>query len=296
LKIEWLPANEVERDLAVALETGDSRRYARILLSAPLFLPVLPEAGSELRDELERRLPLSHEHVLVFTSPAAISGVLGEFSRGWKETDMTSLARLWPDPRYQLALNPGLPIGAVLPLGALPRLADGSETLVAIDDLQERLVEETQAQIRQDCLAELGGGPGPIDVRPVNRTEVELLAAAKAQDADAFLETLINAEVVVPTTESVADPLSMAEADFPWQEVGPAIPVFSTTAMLARAAPDVAHYVEAPFLLVAANWPSEEHVLCFNPGSSTELILSGDGVDQLIAAVAEGLSESDLAE
>ncbi|MCI2421201.1 SseB family protein [Saccharopolyspora sp. K220] len=287
---EWEPANEVERELVAALEAGDSKRYAEIVLGAPLYLPVLPEPGSELRQDLDEFMPLDRAHVLAFTSPEALSHGLGPYSLGHREADVAALARNWPGPDHQFALNPGLPIGAVLPLDALSRLADGSESLIPVDAAEAALAEQVRAEIRELCLAELSGGVAPGVAAPVNELEEALAAAVEGQDVDAFLSALVDSEVVVPMSGPVSEDFD--GTNFPWLRIGPAIPVFSSTEVLSRTAAHVAEHIELPFLAAAANWPGREHVLCFNPGSGTELIMSGAGVEELVETVAEMLSEN----
>ncbi|WP_027945564.1 hypothetical protein [Amycolatopsis taiwanensis] len=144
----WKPANEIERDLALAVNAGDTREYARKVLSAELFLPVPPEED-DARTELARELGLEFDHVLAFTSLAGMSTVLGERVREYHKGDFATLARFWPNPGVVLALNPGLPINASLPLNVLTGLADGDESLVGSDDVRAVLNDEVDNQIRR---------------------------------------------------------------------------------------------------------------------------------------------------
>ncbi|WP_190820411.1 hypothetical protein [Saccharopolyspora pogona] len=50
-----------------------------------------------------------------------------------------------------------------------------------------------------------------------------------------------------------------------------------------------------PFLVLAANWPAKQHVLCLNPGSGIELITGGETVGEIVTALSEALSEHDFA-
>ncbi|MEV0698778.1 SseB family protein [Saccharopolyspora sp. NPDC050389] len=285
---QWQPANDVEHELVAALEAGDSKRFAEIVLSAPLYLPVLPEPGTELRQELDDLISLDRAHVLVFTSPAALSHVLGPFSLGCREVDAAALARNWPHPDYCFALNFDLPIGAMMSPDSLARMAVGEEFLVLAEDAEEVV----QAQIRRDCLAELGDGAEPGAVPPTNELEEALAAAVERQDLDAYLAALVDADVVLPLSRPLTDDVD--GENFPWLLVGSAIPVFTSTAMISRAAPKVEHFTQLPFLVLAANWPGEQHVLCLNPGSGTELIIGGDAVGEIVAAAGAALSEEDF--
>ncbi|MGW5645763.1 SseB family protein [Saccharopolyspora sp. NPDC003752] len=286
---QWQPANDVEHELVAALEAGDSKRFAEIVLSAPLYLPVLPEPGTELRQELDELIPLERAHVFVFTSPEALSHVLGPFSSGHREVDAAALAQNWPHPDYCFALNFDLPIGATMSPESLARMAAGEEFLVPAEDAEAVV----QAQIRRDCLAELGDGAEPGVVPPANELEEALAAAVELQDLDAYLAALVDADVVLPLSRPLTDDVD--DTNFPWLLVGSAIPVFTSAEMLSRAAAKVEHFTQLPFLVLAANWPQRQHVLCLNPGSGTELIIGGDGVGEIVAAAGAALSEGDSA-
>jgi hypothetical protein len=261
-----------------------------------LYLPMLPERDSEDWRELTQGLGLAGEHLLAFTSPDALSGVVGRYAREYRAGDFATLARFWPDPGTMLALNPGLPIRAILPLHALAELAQGSESLVTVDDLQAAITDEVHTQLRQGCLTELGNGEPPLGAEPENELEVLLSEAAGRQDADAFLDALLDAEVVVPTT--APEPGPIGESGFPWRHITVGdvrvITMFSSPGMLDRVASAEQHRVRVPFLSALAGWPGEEHMLCFNPGGQTELILSGEAVAELFSVVAE--SSLDIAE
>lgn len=288
----WEPADELERDLAAALERGDGRRFAALLLSMPLFLPVLPERDSEMRRELDERFILDENHVLVFTSRAAAARILGDQHQECTETTLAAIVEQAPEPSRVLALNPGLPIGALVPLPAVAQLAQGHGHLMSGKDFGEAVRDEFHAQLRQACLAELGDGTAPDGAgKPANEFEEALIAAIERQDTDAFLEALIGADVVVPTSQDVSDFSKLGPGEFPWRTVGPAIPVFSSPDLADRLAPRARHRAELPFLAVLAFWPGEGHVLCFNPGVRTELVLSADHVGELLEAVGESLPD-----
>ncbi|WP_027941965.1 SseB family protein [Amycolatopsis taiwanensis] len=288
----WQPANEIERELVRALEEEDSKRYAEIVLSAPLYLPVLPESGTPEWHELMRLLPMDDPHVIAYTSAETLAEVLGRFTRGHVETTYHAMAAGWPpEAGLSLALNPGLPIGFAGSVEAIYQLAEGRESLVAITDLQDAVLAEARTQIRQGVLAELGGGPP--ESAPANPLENELAEAIGKQDQEGYLAALLGGQVVVPTTEQVPGPAAIDAPGFPWQVRKirdlPVITLFSSSAMMARIAPSVRHSLVVPFLGVIGNWPDDEHALCFNPGADSELILTGDGVMDLVGQVAEVL-------
>ncbi|MFB9908532.1 SseB family protein [Allokutzneria oryzae] len=292
----WAPANQVEQNMAAALEEGDGKRYANTVMSAPLFLPVLPERGSERWRELNTQLPLDQPHVLVFTSTEAMELLLGSYTRGHIQTDYPSLAKRWPSPDFHLALNPGLPIGSVMPFGALEQLRTGQESLVSAEAVAESVQEEIRKQVRVACLTGLGLAataaprPGP----PANELEVNLAAAMADADGEAFLTSVLEAELVVPTSAPVADPEAIHEPGFPWLELGPAIPAFTSQEMLDRTVADAPeHLVTVPFLALLANWPDPDHALCLNPGADTELILTGETLFTMLIEMADDLPQQD---
>lgn len=279
---DWQPVNETEQALAVALNAGDTRAYAQTVLSAELYLAMPPASDAEGWPELVRELGLDRPHVLVFTSLAGMSTVVGRYVKEYHETDFATLARFWPDPSVALALNPGLPINATLPLHALTGLADGDDSLISVGDLADEAVDQAQARVREAVLTELGG----TDTESTGELETTLIAAAHRGDAEAFLDTLLDAEVVVPTTAAVPDPYQIIEPEFPWHttNVGglPVIAMFSSAGLLAADRPRVT----VPFVAALAGWPGEDHLLCFNPGTRTELFLSGEAITEMINELA----------
>lgn len=286
---EWRPANEIERDLAAALEAGDTREYARIVLSAPLYLPV-PDAAEGWPE-----LALPGAHVVAFTSLAGLSTVVGKDGLTYHEADFPTLVRFWSDPTVLLALNPSLPINATLPLNVFTALADDDETLVTASELDFAVAQESQAKVRQACLADLGSRQ-PAGPEPMGELESALTSAAVQSDVEAFLEALLDAEVVLPTEAAVTDPDLITTPDFPWHVVTigglPVITMFSSAEMLDRVAPPERPRLRVPFMAALANWPNEEHLLCFNPGSRTELFLSGEAIASLVATMATAMESA----
>jgi hypothetical protein len=279
---DWQPVNETEQALAIALNAGDARDYARTVLSATLYLAVPPAPDTAGWPELVRELEIDQPHMLVFTSLAGLSSVVGKYVKQYRETDFSTLARFWPDPSVLMALNPGLPINATLPLHAITGLADGDESLVPMGELAAVATEEAQAAVRAALLAELGGA----DTESAGELETFLITAAHRGDFEAFLDALLGAEVVVPTTTAVPNPDQIIDPGFPWHttEVGglPVIAIFSSASLLAEERPRVT----VPFVAAMAGWPDEKHVLCFNPGTRTELFLSGEAIAELVNELA----------
>lgn len=279
--------------MVAALRNGQGWRYAELVLSGPLYLPKLPDRDSDEWWELVRELTLPTENVLAFTSVEAMSVVLGSFAQGYKKTDFASLLRRWPNPNWLLALNPALPIGLITPPAAVYGLASGEVDLTPIAQVQADYEAGAEEAVRHICLRGLGAEDKPAYAKPpVNELEEALAEAVSRQDGDEFLDALLGAEVVVPVSEPVTDPAGLTESDFPWHKIGedyPVIPVFSSTEVLDHLAPTLRHRTRLPFLAMLANWPDETHVLCFNPGTETEVVLFGDAILELVAEVADSL-------
>lgn len=297
---KWRPDTEAERELAAALEAGDGKKYAELLMTVPLYLPTLPDGSVA---DWPAGLPeASEDQVLVFTSPVTLFHVLAGHARGYEELTFDQLRERWPNPESQLIVDAGAPTGVFLTMGQVVSLAEGTESLVPIDDVQDAVVDGMMTELRRRCLDELGGDEAAaasalVEVAP-NELERRLERAVEQADFDDFLLALLGAEVVVPTTSAVPDPRRIQERGFPWRIVGgeesPMIPVFSSAGVLDHIVPGSPHRVQVPFLDVVAAWPSQEHVLCFNPGTTTEFTLPAGGVPELAAAIAEADADEPL--
>lgn len=287
---EWRPGNDAERAMAAALDTGDGARYAELLLRAPLLLPVLPAHDSPEWAELTRRIPLSHEHIVVYTSEESLSWCLGGLALGHRTTDLASLREVWREPAYHLAVNPGSPIAVSLPVDSVTALRDGREEIVPAALLAEAVAQRCVGLLRRDCLEELGAGGTPGSDVPAGALQADLWDAADRQDADAFLLRLLGSTVILPTEGQVAGPERIRETGFPWRTVGPEdsplVPVFSSVAGLEVTGGSAQHHIGVPFVELLANWPGPDHTLCFDPGARTELILPGDVLLDLFAGLS----------
>ncbi|WP_240487350.1 SseB family protein [Actinomadura flavalba] len=109
----------LESLLVDAKQRGDHVAYFELLRGADL---VLPGAGGP---EEPHGLPLiaigEGTYIAVFTSPAALAPDGGE-PGPFRRTSFSELAARWPDPSWQLAVNPGAPSEVLLDTVAVARL------------------------------------------------------------------------------------------------------------------------------------------------------------------------------
>ncbi|KAA9160146.1 SseB family protein [Amycolatopsis acidicola] len=285
----WQPANQVERDMLTALQAGDSAAYARLVRAAPLYLPVLPDGGSlQLPEGLQQLF--DEENVVVFTSEVSLYWLLSGLAAGHEQLNYDEVLARFPAGGGQLVINPALPIGVLLSPDEVDDVAEGRQTLMPVQDVQDTVIDGVLDEVRRMCLTELGSdietAQAPLG-DAANDLERRLARAVESLDFDEFLLALLESDVVLPVTaETTATP---AAADFPWRVLGavdsPMIPVFSSATVLDRVAPGELPRVLVPFVEVLTHWPSEEHVLCFNPGTSMELTLPGNSVPELVEAL-----------
>ncbi|HVV11765.1 SseB family protein [Amycolatopsis sp.] len=285
----WQPANQVERDMMTALQAGDSAAYARLVRSAPLFVPELPPEGSLQLPEGVQQL-FGEDNIVVFTSEVSLYWLLSGLATGHERLTYDQVLARNPGQGRQLVINPALPIGVLLSPDEVDDVAEGRQTLMSVQDVQDTVVDGVLDEVRRMCLTELGGdierAQAPLG-DAANELERRLARAVEQLNFDDFLLALLESDVVVPTTAETSS--TPASADFPWRVLGavdsPMIPVFSSTTILDRVAPAEPPRTQVSFVELLLNWPSEEHVLCFNPGTSTELTLPGNSVPELVEAL-----------
>ncbi|GAB3579766.1 hypothetical protein GCM10027445_48950 [Amycolatopsis endophytica] len=285
----WQPGNDLEHALQTAIDDGDPRRYARLVLDATFYVPVLPDPGTPDHDEVTRQLGLAEGDVLLFTSPEVLGGFLGTFARGHDQVRFADVTA------KRLIIDPGLPIGAVLPPEAVPELAEGRQDTVPMSEVRDVVRDELYTVIPMMVLDEFAGDREPrTDLPPSNALESTLAAALAGRNEDAFMQALVTGEVVVPTTRPVPVNDRPGIPPLPWRLAGtdeiPVITVFSSAAMLEEVAGKDQNHTTDLLFNVFIRWPDERHVLCFNPGAETQLVLSGTAVLEMVDVIAGELS------
>lgn len=113
---DW-PASEFERRLGAAYDAGDLALCLSMLRDTELALPAPPDGGAAWPTiTAPDRVWLP-----AYTSVEAMRAATGQ-SRV-RITSLVELAAGWPDPRWGLAVNPGLPVHFLLEPGTVARLA-----------------------------------------------------------------------------------------------------------------------------------------------------------------------------
>lgn len=108
----------LEDALTDARERGDQHGYLELLARATLYLPAPGEPGAAGHQFATAQFG-DGTFVLAFTSPGAMDRSLQGQAVHHREATLAELARRWPHPEWQLAVNPGLPSASYLDAKAL---------------------------------------------------------------------------------------------------------------------------------------------------------------------------------
>ncbi|MFC4529493.1 SseB family protein [Sphaerisporangium dianthi] len=120
----WEPAGPFEENLCSAFAAHDLARCLALLRLAQLALPVSPAAAAG-REPVAWPAASDSEGtwILAYTSAGAMRAGIGAASPHHRVVTLPELAAGWPDPRWGLAVNPGLPVHLFLRSGTVARLA-----------------------------------------------------------------------------------------------------------------------------------------------------------------------------
>ena len=190
--VRWSPASPFEQRLAEACRAGETAAGLALLRAAQLALPV-PATGPPAWPTVPAG---GTTWLLAFTSVDAMATATGG-AGPCRVVTLAELAAGWPDPRWRLAVNPGLPAHVELESGTVARL-------VAPGLVEERPADPAapppalQKVLPPAEVADLLGGS-----RRVSGYVHRLLDVADAGTPDALLDALGDsgrrAELVSPT-------------------------------------------------------------------------------------------------
>ncbi|WP_248961051.1 SseB family protein [Sphaerisporangium perillae] len=121
---EWEPASPFEEGLGSAFAAGDLALCLALLRLAEFALPISPDAAAG-REPVAWPTVTDDERTWMpaYTSAEAMEAALGGVTAYHRIVTMTELAAGWPDPRWGLAVNAGLPVHFFLESGTVARLA-----------------------------------------------------------------------------------------------------------------------------------------------------------------------------
>ena len=140
---------------------------------------------------------------------------------------------------------------------------------------------------------------------PANETESSLLAAAEENNTDAFLSTLLLAQVLVPVPAGTSANARPRDRDFPWQieemDGQRYIAVYTSPGRLAdhtrSGAKSEPTTVTLRFVQLIGAWPDETVSFAVNPGSPVGATLPGSQIVALATWAADvGLREEPSAD
>ncbi|WP_250562998.1 SseB family protein [Sphaerisporangium fuscum] len=121
---EWRPSGPFEESLSTAFAGGDLALCLAMLRLAEFALPITPSAAAgEERAAWPTADDGERTWVLAYTSAAALKAGTGGAEPYHRIVTMPELAAGWPDLRWGLAINPGLPVHFFLEPGTVARLA-----------------------------------------------------------------------------------------------------------------------------------------------------------------------------
>jgi hypothetical protein len=264
----WQPANDTERALATALARDDRAGFFQVVADADLYLPQRSGSDATGQEQDFVTVALFGQTVLpVFTSIEGLAAAMAGLADAYTVTSYPELCDKWPVPQWRLAVNPGSPIDAYLPVEAVEAAARGE------------LVVPTAGEAIVDAAAEADPAARAAALDP----HQALVEAASQADPDGYVDALLDCVVVVPTAREVSDPQPPGP-DFPWRPAGPAedpaIEVFTSAEAFTAAYPEQPG-VTMPFVILLTAWP-DGHALAVNPGGPAGLVVPADQVHQLL--------------
>jgi hypothetical protein len=134
----FVPANETEAVLLAAATSGETEQFLSTLLLAKVLVPI-PKGGSADARLDDDAFPWRREEVegqpylVVFTSAERMSEFLGDDTVAIT-AKFIQLIHVWPNVKWAFAINPGSPVGAMLPGIQIKALAAWADDVGLTDD------------------------------------------------------------------------------------------------------------------------------------------------------------------
>jgi hypothetical protein len=292
----WQPANDVEQAMLRAARADDRTEYFRILTRAELYLPQLRGDGDSTSQQFVTMDLFGQTFLPVFTSLEAMAPRVAGIADAYTVTGYDELFDRWPVAGWRLAVNPGTPLDAYLPVEAVRAAADGDlvvpaglEVLTAVaeaaadDEIDAVGTPGEEADLAAEFAAAMARA-GTASTEEPDTGEL-LLAAAERGDATGYVDALLHAMVVLPTGRPVDDPARLVDLDFPWHPVGspeaPVIEVFTSPERFGRAYPDGTPSLRATLVSLLTVWP-QGHGLAVDPDSPAGITLPAEQVQVLL--------------
>lgn len=240
--------------LLTAAADGDREGYLKLLLGLQVRLPAQTGADPGTRyagrpfpwltTEIDGRTALQ-----VFSSTAMLRGT-GIRTRSGAEVG--NLLRHWPNPDWDLAVNPGTPAAAILPAAHTAPLSQWHDQAVAHAFFHSF----------------------PAD----DRLDLQLVDAARRGDRTGLLEMLRPAKVIIVTpNRDLAWNTPVTDPAFPWDPIPlrgrPTIPVYTSHTWQSRTGGS-GKTVRAAFGELAAAWPPDGPDLVVNPASPISVTMT----------------------
>jgi hypothetical protein len=164
---------DIEEELTAAKSRGDQPGYLGLVLRADLFVPVTEgeqPVTATFRDGT---------YVLAYTSPEAMDWALGGKLMDYRRTTFIELARNWPRPDWQLAINSRLPSSAYIDTGTIQRTAEraGGRRPAPSRPSTAPSAEPLWSNVRRTPVAETARPPAPGPAAPPGDERVAGTAA-----------------------------------------------------------------------------------------------------------------------
>jgi hypothetical protein len=207
------PANETEQDLFDAAGDGRTEQFLSTLLLSRVLIP-LPDGASPdarlddedfpwRRDEIE-----GQPYLVAFTSPARMAEFLGDDVTA-VNAKFIQLIHVWPDVKWAFAVNPGSPVGAMLPGIQIKALAAWADDAGLTDDEGFAVYDESE-----------GEAPAPnaplIMQKPIASTQVDYYLERGYDRASGFVHRA--AEVMhLHTPEQMISTLGLTYSGSPFR-------------------------------------------------------------------------------